>query len=95
MKSYVGADEELEEIQQKRGFKNYREWYQKKIFESENQIRILKETQKEMNTSKDSRMKQQQWMTHLKQWMEIKSIENEKRLNLSSSDPISENRLVL
>ena len=48
MKAYIGGDEALEAIQKARGFKTYRELYNKKITEAENAGRALRESQKEI-----------------------------------------------
>lgn len=43
MKSYVGGDEQLEQLQKRRGFKTYRDLYTKKIAELEVVTRQLRE----------------------------------------------------
>ena len=48
MKSYIGGDEVIEMQQKARGFKSYRDLYNKKITEHEHQIKILKEQQKDV-----------------------------------------------
>lgn len=49
MKSYIGAnDETIELLQKQRGFKSYRDLYNKKIMEQEHFTKSLKETQKEV-----------------------------------------------
>jgi intraflagellar transport protein 81 len=48
MKSYIGGDEMIEMIQKTRGFKSYRDLYNKKIMEQEHFTKALRETQKEV-----------------------------------------------
>jgi intraflagellar transport protein 81 len=43
MKSYIGADEMIELVQKARGFKTYRELYNKKIVELESSSKNLKD----------------------------------------------------
>lgn len=48
MKAYTGGDETLEIQQKSRGFKTYRDMYNKKTNEAENTGRTLREQQKEI-----------------------------------------------
>jgi hypothetical protein len=51
MKAYIGGDEAVEAQQKSRGFKTYRDVYNKKIQEQENTGKILREQQKEVKVS--------------------------------------------
>ena len=51
MKAYIGGDETIEAIQKQRGFKTYRELYNRKILEAENAGRALRESQKEVKVN--------------------------------------------
>ncbi|KAJ1562699.1 Intraflagellar transport protein 81 [Cladochytrium tenue] len=48
MKSYIGGDDLIEVQQKARGFKTYRDYYNKKIAEQENHGRNLREQQKDI-----------------------------------------------
>lgn len=48
MKAYIGGDETIEAAQRARGFKTYRDAYNKKIQELEHNGKVLRESQKEI-----------------------------------------------
>ncbi len=48
MKAYIGGDETIEAQQRARGFKTYRDAYNKKIQELEHNGKVLRETQKDI-----------------------------------------------
>ncbi|KAI8895679.1 hypothetical protein BC833DRAFT_600460 [Globomyces pollinis-pini] len=58
MKAYIGADDMIELVQQARGFKTYRELYNRKIIEQENASKVLKEAQTEIKIKHEPNMKQ-------------------------------------
>jgi intraflagellar transport protein 81 len=75
MKAYVGGggDESLELIQQQRGFKTYRDLFTKKIQEAEAMTRNLKEQQKVVKSSQDTRLGQLKEFDNLYKLLEKKS----------------------
>ncbi|KAJ8325545.1 hypothetical protein O5D80_005756 [Batrachochytrium dendrobatidis] len=58
MKSYIGGDEMIELQQKARGFKTYREHYNKKIVEHEHHVKVLREQQKKVKAEHEPNMKQ-------------------------------------
>ncbi|KAK6099452.1 hypothetical protein MT418_000867 [Batrachochytrium dendrobatidis] len=58
MKSYIGGDEMIELQQKARGFKTYREHYNKKIVEHEHHVKALREQQKKVKAEHEPNMKQ-------------------------------------
>ncbi len=73
MKAYTGGDEQLDSIQALRGFKTYRELYQKKNNEAEHSIKTLKETQKSIKQSHEKQCHQLFLFTELSKLMSLKS----------------------
>ncbi|KAL6632299.1 hypothetical protein U3516DRAFT_532105 [Neocallimastix sp. 'constans'] len=79
-KAYIGGDEKFEEIQKIRGFKSYRELYNKKLNEQENLGEMLRNTQKEVKACHEADMKQLEMFKNIKKLLDLKIETNRKLL---------------
>ncbi|KAJ3222648.1 Intraflagellar transport protein 81 [Clydaea vesicula] len=82
MKAYIGGDDVVEAQQRVRGFKTYRDVYNKKIQDLENVGKSLRETQKEIKSEHTSNLKQLEMFQDLKKFLNLKL---EKNLSLLKS----------
>lgn len=64
MKSYMGGDEQLEQLQKRRGFKTYRDLYNKKIAELEVCTKQLREEGQSVAVRVKSKCHQQWVLIH-------------------------------
>ncbi|KAJ3319005.1 Intraflagellar transport protein 81 [Boothiomyces sp. JEL0866] len=78
MKAYIGADDMIELVQKARGFKTYRDLYNRKIAELENNSKILLEQQKEAKIKHEPNMKQIQMFNGIKRLLTLKIANNKK-----------------
>ncbi|KAJ3044268.1 Intraflagellar transport protein 81 [Rhizophlyctis rosea] len=99
MKAYIGGDDALEAMQKARGFKTYRELYNKKITEAENAGRALRESQKEVKAKHEPNMKQLAMFTDVKKLLALKASYNKKVLSgggkAEEVGTVTQDRLVL
>jgi intraflagellar transport protein 81 len=80
MKAYIGGDDAFEQYQKQRGFKAYRDLYNKKIQEQENLGRTLREQQKEVKQKHEPNMKQLVMYRDLRALLSMKVSRNKKIL---------------
>ncbi|KAH6577294.1 hypothetical protein BASA62_000968 [Batrachochytrium salamandrivorans] len=78
---YTGGDEMIEAQQKARGFKTYREYYNKKISEHENQLKTLKEQQKEIKARQEPNLKQIAMFKDVCHLLDLKYKHNARVLN--------------
>ncbi|KAJ3252478.1 Intraflagellar transport protein 81 [Boothiomyces macroporosus] len=98
MKAYIGADDMIELIQKARGFKTYRDLYNRKIAELENNSKILQEQQKEAKIKHEPNMKQIQMFNGIKKLLTLKIANNKKIIsgrNQEDKAVVTMDRLVL
>lgn len=98
MKAYIGADDMMELVQKARGFKTYREMYNKKIAELESQDKSLRELQHHVRTAHEPNMKQTRMFAGVKKLLLLKAASNKKVLSGKIEDNVgvvTMDRLVL
>ncbi|KAJ3247337.1 Intraflagellar transport protein 81 [Chytriomyces hyalinus] len=100
MKSYIGGDEAIEAQQKARGFKTYRDVYNKRIVEQENMGKSLREHQKEIKAKHEPNVKQLAYFTGIRKLLQLKVAHNHKVLSGGGLDTtgfsqITQDRLVL
>ncbi|KAI8622652.1 hypothetical protein BC830DRAFT_1162737 [Chytriomyces sp. MP71] len=100
MKAYIGGDEAIEGQQKLRGFKTYRDVYNKRILEQENMGKSLREHQKEIKAKHEPNVKQLAYFSDVKKLLQLKVAHNQKVLNGGGVDSsgftqITQDRLVL
>ncbi|KAJ3068337.1 Intraflagellar transport protein 81 [Rhizoclosmatium hyalinum] len=100
MKAYIGGDDAVEAQQKARGFKTYRDVYNKKIVEQENAGKALRDQQKEIKAKHEPNVKQLAFFTDVKKLLQLKVAHNQKLLNGGGLDTtgfsqITQDRLVL
>ncbi|KAI9334153.1 hypothetical protein BDR26DRAFT_840018 [Obelidium mucronatum] len=100
MKAYIGGDDAVEAQQKARGFKTYRDVYNKKIIEQENAGKSLREQQKEIKAKHEPNVKQLSFFTDVKKLLQLKVAHNQKLLSGGGMDTsgftqITQDRLVL
>ncbi|TPX64496.1 hypothetical protein CcCBS67573_g08402 [Chytriomyces confervae] len=100
MKSYIGGDEAIEAQQKARGFKTYRDVYNKRIVEQENMGKWLREHQKEIKSKHEPNVKQLAYFTGIRKLLQLKVAHNHKVLSGGGLDTtgfsqITQDRLVL
>ncbi|KAJ3385440.1 Intraflagellar transport protein 81 [Entophlyctis sp. JEL0112] len=100
MKAYIGGDEAIESQQKARGFKTYRDIYNKKIIEQENLGKSLREEQKLIKAKHEPNVKQLAWFTDVKKLLQLKVAHNQKLLNSGGLETsgfahMTQDRLVL
>ncbi|KAI8916880.1 hypothetical protein BC831DRAFT_485830 [Entophlyctis helioformis] len=81
MKAYIGGDDMVELQQKARGFKTYRELYNKKIAEHEHQVKSLKEQQKDIKSKQEPNMKQIAMFRDVRKLLDLKCEYNQKLLS--------------
>lgn len=79
MKAYIGGDDVIEAQQRARGFKTYRDMYNKKIQELDHAGKNLRESQKEIKASHEPNIRQLEMFNDLKKLLTLK-IEHNKML---------------
>ncbi|KAJ3072165.1 Intraflagellar transport protein 81 [Podochytrium sp. JEL0797] len=100
MKAYIGGDDAVEAQQKARGFKTYRDVYNKKIVEQENAGKSLRDQQKEIKSQHEPNVKQLGFFLDVKKLLQLKVAHNQKLLNGGGMDTsgftqITQDRLVL
>ncbi|KAL2920089.1 hypothetical protein HK105_200155 [Polyrhizophydium stewartii] len=85
MKSYIGGDEMIELQQKARGFKTYRELYNKRISEHEHQAKSLKEHQKDVKAKQETNMKQIAMFKDVLKLLDLKAEHNQRVLSGGAS----------
>lgn len=102
MKAYIGGDEVIEAQQKARGFKTYRDLYNKKIIEQENFGKNLRDQQKEIKLKYESNMKQLTLFSDVQKLLQMKQTHNKRLLNQGGKDTdpfdnsmVTQDRLVL
>ncbi|KAJ3014255.1 UNVERIFIED_CONTAM: Intraflagellar transport protein 81 [Siphonaria sp. JEL0065] len=100
MKAYIGGDDAIEAQQKARGFKTYRDVYNKKIVEQENAGKSLREQQKDIKAKHEPNVKQLSFFTDVKKLLQLKVAHNQRLLNGGGMDTsgftqITQDRLVL
>ncbi|KAI9005219.1 hypothetical protein BC832DRAFT_476657 [Gaertneriomyces semiglobifer] len=100
MNAYIGGDEALEQQQKSRGFKSYRELYNKRLLEQENLAKGLRHQQKEVKAKHEPNVKQLKMFQDVRNLLALKSAHNAKVLSgelKSDIKPLNAtlNRLVL
>ncbi|KAJ3417510.1 Intraflagellar transport protein 81 [Chytridiales sp. JEL 0842] len=78
MKAYIGGDDIVELQQKARGFRSYRDVYNKKVQEQENLGKSLRETQKEVKAKHEPNMKQLALLADVKKLLVLKAKYNSK-----------------
>lgn len=81
MKAYIGSDDTIEAAQKARGFKTYRDLYNKKISEAEIAGRGLRDLQKEVKAKHEPNVKQLAMFQDLKKLLALKMAHNTKVLS--------------
>ncbi|KAI9017177.1 hypothetical protein BC832DRAFT_596490 [Gaertneriomyces semiglobifer] len=81
MKAYIGGDEALEQQQKSRGFKTYRDLYNKRLLEQENTGKSLREQQKEVKAKHEPNVKQLKLFQDVRNLLALKSAYNAKMLS--------------
>lgn len=81
MKAYIGGDDTVEFQQKTRGFKTYRDLYNKKIVEQENLGRSLREQQKDIKAKHEPNIKQLALFNDVKKLLQLKVARNKKVLS--------------
>ncbi|KAJ3216786.1 Intraflagellar transport protein 81 [Dinochytrium kinnereticum] len=79
MKAYIGGDDVIELQQKARGFKTYRDLYNRKIVEQENLSKSLRDQQKDIKNKFDTSIKQMALYADVKKLLELK-VQHNKRL---------------
>ncbi|KAJ3123398.1 Intraflagellar transport protein 81 [Nowakowskiella sp. JEL0407] len=101
IKAYIGGDDSMDAIQKQRGFKSYRDLYNKKITEQENLGKNLREQQKDVRTNFEPNVKQLAMFSDLEKLLALKLSCNKKVLaagrtnNTDIQGAITQERLVL
>ncbi|KAJ3020677.1 Intraflagellar transport protein 81 [Thoreauomyces humboldtii] len=97
MKSYIGGDEALEQQQKARGFKTYRELYNKRIAEQEILGKGLREMQKDAKVKHEPNVKQLALFHDVRKLLALKAAQNKKILTGENrkDQPVRQDRLVL
>ncbi|KAJ3274270.1 Intraflagellar transport protein 81, partial [Borealophlyctis nickersoniae] len=99
MKHYIGGDETLETAQKLRGFKTYRDLYNKRIAEAESAGKVLRETQKEVKAQHEPNVKQLALFTDVRKLLALKAAYNKKVLSgvgkQEQTGMVTQDRLVL
>ncbi|KAJ3103095.1 Intraflagellar transport protein 81 [Phlyctochytrium planicorne] len=101
MKAYIGGDDVIELQQKARGFKTYRDLYNRKIVEQENLGKNLREQQKDIKAKFDTSIKQMSLYADVKKLLDLKVQQNKKVLtggnsgDLGFEGKMTQDRLVL
>ncbi|KAI8852858.1 hypothetical protein BC829DRAFT_487295 [Chytridium lagenaria] len=101
MKAYIGGDDVIELQQKARGFKTYRDLYNRKIVEQENLGKSLREQQKDIKAKYETNIKQMALYADVKKLLELKSHHNKRLLSgggtvdLGFEGKMTQDRLVL
>ncbi|KAI8590958.1 hypothetical protein BDZ88DRAFT_412911 [Geranomyces variabilis] len=100
MKSYIGGDEAFESVQKQRGFKTYRELYQKRIQEQDILGKTLREQQKEVKLKHEPNVKQLAMFQDVRKLLALKVAHNKKILSGENKKDqparqVTQDRLVL
>ncbi|KAJ3091770.1 Intraflagellar transport protein 81 [Quaeritorhiza haematococci] len=103
MKAYIGGDETVEMQQRIRGFKTYRDMYNKRIAEQENLGKTYREQQKELKAKHEPSMKQLALFADVQKLLQLKVAHNKKLLQGGGKLPedamdgslVTQDRLVL
>ncbi|KAJ3366430.1 Inorganic pyrophosphatase [Allomyces javanicus] len=80
MKAYIGGDEVLDAVQRTRGFKTYRDLYNRKILEAEAAGRQLRERQKQVKNAFDGNLRQLHGYSTLLQLLQVQVDINKRRI---------------
>ncbi|KAJ3094207.1 Intraflagellar transport protein 81, partial [Physocladia obscura] len=80
MKAYIGGDEGVEAQQKARGFKSYRDIYNKKVVEQENLGKSLREEQKIVKAKHEPNVQQLFWFNDVRKLLLLKIDHNKKLL---------------
>ncbi|KAJ3316717.1 Intraflagellar transport protein 81 [Blyttiomyces sp. JEL0837] len=103
MKAYIGGDDVVEIQQKSRGFKTYRDLYNRKITEQENIGKTLREQQKDIKAKHEPNMKQLAMFNDVKKLLQLKASYNQRVISGGATDTgfegnvkqITQDRLVL
>ena len=99
MKAYIGADDMIELVQKARGFKTYRDLYNRKIQELEYQSRDLRDVYRTVKQNHEPHMRQIEMFKGVKQLLLLKSSLNKQILSGKGRDEgvavVTQDRLVL
>jgi intraflagellar transport protein 81 len=96
MKAYIGGDEQTEIAQKTRGFKTYRDYYNKKIMEHEHQNLALKENLRAATEKHEPNMHQKQMFIGVKRLLELKMQCNEHAIaGQKEQEQVTQDRLFL
>ncbi|KAI9209448.1 uncharacterized protein BJ171DRAFT_564624 [Polychytrium aggregatum] len=80
MKAYIGGDDSIEAQQKARGFKTYRDLYNKRIMEQENLGKSFREQQKEIKAKYEPNIKQLGMFADVKKLLLLKLAHNKRLL---------------
>ncbi|KAJ3191226.1 Intraflagellar transport protein 81 [Irineochytrium annulatum] len=102
MKAYIGGDDAIEHQQKTRGFKTYRDLYNRKILEQENLGKSLREQQRDIKLKYEPSIRQIGYFGDVKKFLELKVLCNTKVMAGGSADKnefegklMTQDRLVL
>jgi intraflagellar transport protein 81 len=99
MKAYIGADDMIELVQKARGFKTYRDLYNRKLQELENQSRNFREVYNQVREKHEPNMRQIELFSGVKKLLILKSSINKKILSGKQVEDgvavVTQDRLIL